>query len=166
MFGPEVELPCYIIAEIGGNFETLEEAIHLVDLAAECGVDAVKLQTYRANTVSSKCALFDMENTGVTSQYELFRRYEVSEELHASVFAYVEEKGLDWFSTPSHEADVADFPVMDPLDGLEILGEMTSEEADSHLETVLGKGRASHLHRHPRPPHLPPYLGPTPSRKR
>lgn len=97
---------CYIIAEIGGNFTTLDEAKHLIDEAAACGVDAVKLQTYRADTISSKAAIFDMENTGVTSQHGLFRKYEVNEALHLAVFAYAESKGIDWFSTPSHATDV------------------------------------------------------------
>lgn len=97
---------CYIIAEIGGNFTTFEQAQRLVDAAADCGVDAVKLQTYRADTITSRKAIFDMENTGVVSQYELFKRYEVDEALHGDVFAYAEAKGLDWFSTPSHETDV------------------------------------------------------------
>lgn len=97
---------CYIIAEIGGNFTTFEEARRLVDEAAKCRVDAVKLQTYRAATLSSTKAMFDMENTGRTSQYELFKKYEIDEALHRDVFAYADAKGLDWFSTPSHETDV------------------------------------------------------------
>ncbi|HWM49420.1 MAG TPA: N-acetylneuraminate synthase family protein [Xanthobacteraceae bacterium] len=98
---------CYIIAEIGGNFTTFEEARALIDAAKDCGVDAVKLQTYRAETVASRLALFDMENTGVVSQFELFKKYEIGERLHHDVFAYAQDSGLDWFSTPSHEADVA-----------------------------------------------------------
>ncbi|MGA2935854.1 MAG: N-acetylneuraminate synthase family protein [Syntrophobacteraceae bacterium] len=97
---------CYIIAEIGGNFTTCEEAVALVDAAAVCGVDAVKLQTYRGDTLASKSAIFDMENTGVTSQYDLFKKYEIDEELHRKIFDYIGSKGLDWFSTPSHETDV------------------------------------------------------------
>ena len=56
----------YIIAEIGGNFTTYEEAVKLIDAAKRSGVDAVKLQTYRAETLSSKKAVFDMENLHVT----------------------------------------------------------------------------------------------------
>ena len=47
-----------------------------------------------------------MENTGVTSQFNLFQKYEVDENLHIKIFKYIESKGLDWFSTPSHESDV------------------------------------------------------------
>ncbi|WP_263770065.1 N-acetylneuraminate synthase family protein [Propionivibrio soli] len=97
---------CYIIAEIGGNFTTFDQAQRLIDEAAACGVDAVKLQTYRAETVASKRAVFDMENTGVASQYDLFKKYEIDPDLHREVFRYAETKQLDWFSTPSHELDV------------------------------------------------------------
>ena len=97
---------CYIIAEIGGNFTTLEQAKRLIDEVARVEVDAVKLQTYRAATLSSRKAMFDMENTGVVSQFEVFRKYEIGETLHRDVFAYASAKGLDWFSTPSHQTDV------------------------------------------------------------
>lgn len=97
---------CYIVAEIGGNFITFDQAKKLVDEAHGCGVDAIKLQTYKADTIASKKAMFDMENTGVVSQYELFQKYEISEALHREVFNYIARKGLDWFSTPSHESDV------------------------------------------------------------
>ena len=97
---------CYIIAEIGGNFTSFDQARKLIDEASFCGVDAIKLQTYRADTLANKKAVFDMENTGVTSQYELFKKYEIDEDLHRKVFQYADKKGLDWFSTPSHETDV------------------------------------------------------------
>jgi len=97
---------CYIIAEIGGNFTTFDQAKRLIDAARGCGVDAVKLQTYRADTITSTKAIFDMENTGVVSQHDLFKKYEVNETLHHDVFKYAGSKGLDWFSTPSHETDV------------------------------------------------------------
>jgi len=104
----------YIIAEIGGNFTTMDEARCLIDSASACGVNAIKLQTYRAETISSKKAIFDMENTGVISQFDLFKQYEVDEALHREVFDYIASKGLDWFSTPSHESDV------DMLDALDV----------------------------------------------
>lgn len=106
MFKKYTDDRCYIIAEIGGNFTTFDEAKRLIDAAHDCGVDAVKLQTYRADTTASTKAIFDMENTGVTSQHALFKEYEVDEVLHRKVFAYAEDKDLDWFSTPSHENDV------------------------------------------------------------
>ena len=73
---------CYIIAEIGGNFTDYKTGKLLIDQAVECGADAVKLQTYRADTVSSKSAMFDQENTGICSQYDYFKKFELSEGLH------------------------------------------------------------------------------------
>ena len=97
---------CYIIAEIGGNFTTFEEAQKLVDLAYVSGVDAVKLQTYKADTIVTKTAKFDLDNVGEAVQHELFEKYQIDFELHKRVFEYIESKGLDWFSTPSHKTDV------------------------------------------------------------
>lgn len=97
---------CYIIAEIGGNFTTFEQAKRLIDAAHGCNVDAVKLQTYRADTLSSTHAIFDMENTGRVSQHELFKQYEIGLQLHQEVFSYAASKGLDCFSSPSHQSDV------------------------------------------------------------
>lgn len=104
MFGKSDRV--YIVAEIGGNFTDYETAKVLIDQAKESGVDAVKLQTYKGETVASGRAVFDMENTGVVSQLEYFKKYEISEELHEKVFAYAKENGLDIFSTPAHITDV------------------------------------------------------------
>ncbi len=97
---------CYIIAEIGGNFITFEEAKNLVDLASLSGVDAVKLQTYKADTIVTKNAKFDLDNVGEMLQHELFEKYQIDFVLHKQVFDYIESKGMDWFSTPSHKTDV------------------------------------------------------------
>ena len=97
---------CYIIAEIGGNFTTFAEAKKLIDECHSCGVDAVKVQTFKAETISSKKAMFDFEATGNVTQYDLFRKYEINETLHREVFDYATSKDLDWFSTPSHQTDV------------------------------------------------------------
>lgn len=95
----------YIIAEIGGNFTTLSEAKNLIDEAVRCKVDAVKIQTYQAETLCCTKAMFDMEAVGVSSQYDYFTKYELSEKLHREIFAYAKEKNIDIFSTPSHYSD-------------------------------------------------------------
>jgi N,N'-diacetyllegionaminate synthase len=101
-----IENEAYIIAEIGGNFKTVEEAKKLIDGAIYAGCNAVKLQTYRADTLVSKNAKYEMENTGNVSQYELFKEYELSEEIHKEIYDYARKKGIDIFSTPSHISDV------------------------------------------------------------
>ena len=98
--------PVYLVAEIGGNFRDFPTAVKLVDLAQKAGVNAVKLQHYRAETITSKKAFFDMENTGIVSQYELFKKYELDGELTGEVIAYCREKKITVFSTPSHPTDV------------------------------------------------------------
>ncbi|MCB2186165.1 MAG: N-acetylneuraminate synthase family protein [Deltaproteobacteria bacterium] len=98
--------PVYIVAEIGNNFVDFAGAARLIDLAVAAGVDAVKLQTFEAETIASRSALFDMPNTGVISQYDLFKKYEVDLPLHREIWAYGREKGIFLFSTPSHMRDV------------------------------------------------------------
>ncbi len=98
--------PVYIIAEIGGNFLNFAEAKKMIDIAKEAGSDAVKLQTYRADTISSKSAMYDMPNTGNVSQFDLFKKYEIDFALHKEIWDYCKEKGIFIFSTPSHMSDI------------------------------------------------------------
>lgn len=100
------EHPVCIIAEIGGNFLKFDEAKKLIDLAKEAGADSVKLQTYRAETISSKSAMYDMPNTGHANQFDLFKKYEIDMELHKDIWAYCREKDIFVFSTPSHITDI------------------------------------------------------------
>lgn len=97
---------CYIIAEIGGNFTTYDHAVALIDAAKGAEVDCVKLQTFQAETIVSKKAMFDMESTGRIPQVEYFRQYEISRALHEQIIGYIAQTGLDWFSSPSHETDL------------------------------------------------------------
>jgi N,N'-diacetyllegionaminate synthase len=102
----EIKDKAYVIAEIAGNFSNLGEAKKLIDGAVYAGADAVKLQTYKADTLASKKAKYEMENTGNVSQYELFKEGELSEEEHLEIYKYANEKNIDIFSTPSHIDDV------------------------------------------------------------
>jgi len=97
---------CYFIAEIGGNFTSYDEAVALIDAAKIAGVDCIKVQTFTAETISIKGAFFDMESTGKISQFDYFKKYELSKEMHVKISQYILDQGLDWFSTPSHQEDV------------------------------------------------------------
>jgi len=97
--------PVFIIAEIGYNFTSAAEAKASIDAAIECGVDAVKFQTFRAETVASRHTDFPTE-AGATNQFEEFKRYEISEDLHRELFAYARDKKMLVFSTPSYFDDV------------------------------------------------------------
>jgi N,N'-diacetyllegionaminate synthase len=98
--------PPFVIAEIGYNFTSLDEALRSVDAAADAGADAIKLQTFRAETVVTRRIQFPAE-AGGGNQYEEFKRFEISEEVHRAVFARARERGIVPFSTPSHADDVA-----------------------------------------------------------
>lgn len=98
--------PTYIVAEIGGNFKTFEEGKKLIKAAVKTGVDAIKIQTFRADRLTVKSARYEMENTGSITQWELFKKYELSEETHRKLFEFMANKNIVFFSTPSHETDV------------------------------------------------------------
>ena len=98
--------PCYFIAEIGSLFKNFEEAKRLIDSAIEIGIDAVKFQTFEADTITTKNNLFNMKNTGKISQYELFKKCEISKELQIEVTNYANKKGITIFSAPSHIKDL------------------------------------------------------------
>ncbi len=121
---------CYIIAEIGGNFINFDEAKKLVDLASQAGVDAVKLQTYKADTLVTKTAKFDLDNVGEMLQYDLFLKYQIDFELHKRVFDYIETKGLDWFSTPAHKTDI------DMLDKLDVVAHKIGADDATNLPLI------------------------------
>ena len=90
--------PCYFIAEIGSLFKNFEEAKKLIDSAIEIGIDAVKFQTFEADTITTKNNLFNMKNTGKISQYELFKKCEISKELQIEVTNYANKKVITVFS--------------------------------------------------------------------
>ena len=94
----------YIIAEAGVNHEgSMDIAKRLVDEAKEGGADAIKFQTYKAETLASKHspAYWDTTKEPTTSQYELFKKHdsfwfdEMSE-----LKEYCDEVGIEFMSTP------------------------------------------------------------------
>ncbi|MEK5289173.1 N-acetylneuraminate synthase [Streptococcus sp. FSL R7-0212] len=95
----------YIIAEIGCNHNgDIELAKRMVDVAVECGVDAVKFQTFKADKLISKYAPkaeYQKITTGIEdSQLEMTRRLELSFEEYLELKDYCLAKKVDVFSTP------------------------------------------------------------------
>jgi len=103
----------YIIAEIGCNHNgQYDLAEKLVRAAKECGVDAVKFQTFHADKLISRFAPkaeYQKITTGESdSQLEMTRRLELPQEEYLRLKELAESLGLDVFSTP-FDMDSIDF---------------------------------------------------------
>lgn len=105
-----VDQPCFVIAEAGVNHNgNLDLALELVDAAAHAGADAVKFQTFTADTLVSPLApQFPYAREGAEgelSQHEMLSRLELPHEMHAPIKRRCEERGIMFLSTPFHESD-------------------------------------------------------------
>ena len=103
----------FIIAEMSGNHnQSLERALHLVDLAAEAGVDALKLQTYTPDTITldvhtGEFFIRDDKNLWKgNSLYDLYKEAYTPWEWHGAIFNRAKEHGLLAFSSPFDETAV------------------------------------------------------------
>ena len=95
----------YIIAEIGCNHNGSKEiAYEMIKKAKECGVDAVKFQTFNSSALISKYAPkaeYQKITTGTDdSQLEMTRKLELSHADFIELSNYAKSIGLDTFSTP------------------------------------------------------------------
>lgn len=102
----------YIIAEVGVNFydtakqqETtpLEAAKKYIYEAKQSGADAVKFQSYKADTIVSKNspAYWDLTKEPTTTQHGLFEKHDhFNREDYQILCDYSKELGIDFMSTP------------------------------------------------------------------
>lgn len=109
--------PAYVIAEIGSNFDgSVERAKMLIDLAKDCGADAVKFQCFTSDKIISKEG-FDKLRMGFQAKweksvYEIYKSAEFPREWHDELFHYANKKGLQFLSSPY------DMEAVDILDDL------------------------------------------------
>jgi pseudaminic acid synthase len=163
--------PVFVVAELSANHGgQLERALELVAMVAECGVDAVKLQTYRPESLTIDCDAppFRVAEGTLWSGrrlYDLYAEAQTPWEWHEEIFAAAREAGIECFSTPFDEDAIEFLERLDPaaykiasfeLNDLELVaavarrgrtvvmstGMATVEEIDDALHTAIEAGAA------------------------
>lgn len=103
----------YVIAEMSGNHnQSLDRALAIVDAAADAGADAVKLQTYTADTMTIKVDGPDFTVDDPKSLwagrhlYDLYQEAHTPWDWHGPIFERARARGIHCFSTPFDETAV------------------------------------------------------------
>lgn len=97
---------CFIIAELSANHgHSLETALATVRAAKACGADAIKIQTYTADTITLDCdnEYFQINQGTIwdgTTLHKLYQEAYTPWEWHAAIQAEARKEGLVFFSTP------------------------------------------------------------------
>lgn len=95
----------YIIAEMSANHNgSIENAFKIIEQAKRCGADAVKLQTYTADTITlnSRAPEFMIRGTLWDGQslHELYQKAHMPWDWHKPLFDFAREQGITIFSSP------------------------------------------------------------------
>jgi len=115
--------PCFIIAEAGSNHDRkLEQAFRLIDIAKDAGADAVKFQTYSAESLYSKktpkpeyLKKKDLSSKDETL-WDVIKKIEMPRDWHPRLKEYCLKKNIIFMSTPFDlkavdELESVDMPV-------------------------------------------------------
>ena len=110
----------YLIAEMSGNHnQSLERALEIVDAAADSGADAVKLQTYTADTMTLDLdrpdfVINDPKSLWTGAASTICTRRRNPWDWHAPIMERARSRGMHCFSTPF------DFTAVDFLESLDV----------------------------------------------
>lgn len=109
----------FIIAEAGVNHNgSLDRAREMVAIAADAGADAVKFQTFKAETLVTKNAVkaeYQKKTSARDeSQFEMLKKLELSHSAHSELIKTCELNGIEFLSSPF------DLETIDMLRGLGI----------------------------------------------
>jgi pseudaminic acid synthase len=111
-FLKEIKNNCYIIAELSANHNgSLQIARDTIKIAKEIGADAIKLQTYTADTITLNSTKdeFMANPDGLwagQTLYSLYQKAYTPWEWHKELFDYAKEIGIDIFSSPFDKSAV------------------------------------------------------------
>ncbi|WP_320173901.1 pseudaminic acid synthase [Maridesulfovibrio sp.] len=112
--------PAYIIAEMSANHnQSFDAAVELIHIAKDCGVDAIKIQTYTPDTITLNC---DNEHFKIgkgtvwegKTLYSLYGEAYTPWEWQPKLKEIANDLGLDLFSTPF------DFTAVDFLEDMDV----------------------------------------------
>lgn len=143
----------FIIAEAGVNHNgDMETAKRLVDAAAAAEADAVKFQTFKAESLVCKQAPkaeYQMETTNAEeSQFDMLKKLELTPDMHRELIRYCQEKNIMFLSTP-FDVDSLHYLVDCGLSIIKIpSGEITNypllrEAAGSGRRIILSSGMST-----------------------
>lgn len=107
------DAPTFIIAEMSANhLGEYDKALAIIDAAAEAGADAIKLQTYKPETMTLNCDRPEFTISGGTlwdgrKLYDLYADAMTPWEWHEPLKLHAEKRGLLFLSTPFDPTAVA-----------------------------------------------------------
>ena len=108
LIGPEC--PVLVIAEIGVNHDgSVERAIELVNIAADCGADAVKLQVFDAEQLlhrSCRLAAYQERAGAPSDPAEMLKKYQLSGADLQEISRHIRRRGLLAAATPFSPTDI------------------------------------------------------------
>src|SRR5438309_447619 len=127
----------FVVAEMSGNHnQSLQRALEIVDAAADAGADAVKLQTYTADTITLDVTEGEFRVTDQdslwkgSSLHDLYQKAHTPWEWHAAIMQRARERSLVCFSSPFDESAV------DFLETLQVPAYKIASFENNHLPLI------------------------------